>query len=95
MDNLRIGIGVHFGEAIVGNIGSVKKMDYVAIGDNTNVASRIEGLTKEYHEAILISKAAYEYVQDEVIARPLGDAKIKGHSEVAVLAVLGLKKSHQ
>jgi len=87
MEDLHIGIGIHFGEALVGNIGSVKKMDYTAIGNNTNIASRIEGLTKEFHETILISAAAYECVRDRVAARPLGAARIAGHSEVTVFAV--------
>jgi adenylate cyclase len=90
IEDLKIGIGIHFGDSIVGNIGSLKKMAYVAIGDNTNVASRIEALTKEFHETILISEAAYERVKNKVIARPLGQAKIKGHTEITVFAVDGL-----
>ena len=91
MEDLRIGIGIHFGYAIVGNIGSAKKMDYVAIGDNTNIASRLEGLTKELCETILISDAAYECVRERVIARSLGSVRIKGHSEVNIFAVDNLK----
>ncbi len=94
MDDMRIGIGIHFGESIVGNIGSVKKMAYVAIGDNTNVASRIEGLTNDMQETILLSGAAYLQVKDMVNARPRGPAKIKGHSEVEVFALDGLDNGH-
>jgi adenylate cyclase len=90
MEEMRIGIGIHYGASIVGNIGSVKKMVYGAVGDNTNIASRIEGLTKEYDERILISHALYEQVRERVIARPLGSARIKGHSEVTVYAVDGI-----
>ena len=90
MDDLRIGVGIHVGDSIVGNIGSVKKMAYVAIGDNTNIASRIEGLTKEFNETVLISEAAYNQVRDKVIARSLGQAKIKGHSEITIFALDGL-----
>jgi adenylate cyclase len=91
MEDLRIGIGIHAGDTIVGNIGSVKKMAYVAIGDNTNIASRIEGLTKEFHETILISEAAYEPIRDRIYARPLGQVEIKGHSGIDIFAVDGMK----
>jgi adenylate cyclase len=89
--DMRIGIGVHYGETIVGNIGSVKKMVYGAVGDNTNIASRMEELTKEYGEGILISHAVYEQVRGRAIVRPLGAAGIRGHSEVTVYAVDGIK----
>jgi len=90
MEDLRVGIGIHFGDAIVGNIGSAKKMDYTAVGDNTNIASRLEGLTKEWHETILISDAALECVRERVVVRSLGSARIKGHSKVDIFAVDGL-----
>ena len=90
MDDLRIGIGIHVGSSIIGNIGSVNKMAYGAIGDSTNVASRIEGLTKEYRETILLSAAAYERVRNCVQGRFLGKADIKGHTGVDLYAVDGI-----
>src|SRR5205085_2464460 len=74
-----IGMGMHSGELIAGNIGSNEKMEYTVIGDTVNTASRIESLTKEFGTDLLISDTVYQQVKDKLVVEPIS-ANVKGKS---------------
>jgi adenylate cyclase len=92
-EKVQIGIGIHTGEAVVGNIGCYEKMDYSIIGDTANLASRIEGVTKEFKTPLLVSETTYNYVKDRVEARFVDSVQVKGREqEVKVYEILSIKK---
>lgn len=75
---VKIGIGLHEGDAIVGNVGSSEKFDYTAIGDTVNLAARFEGYTKYYKRQILMSKTVADKVKDSFPVREIDKVKVKG-----------------
>jgi adenylate cyclase len=75
---LRIGIGLHTGEAVVGNIGSEQRMEYTAIGDTVNIASRLEALTKSYHTELLVSEAVVRGAGPEFAFREIAEVTPRG-----------------
>lgn len=79
-----IGIGLNAGEAVVGHVGSSIRHEYAAIGDVTNVASRLESLTKEVGYRIVVSRLVAEQLGDGAELKSLGPMAIKGHTPVEV-----------
>ena len=87
---LSFGVGIHYGEAVLGWIGTEKRLEYTAIGDCVNTTKRIQENSAK--NQILISKAAYERVKDWVEAIPFSPLKVKGKSEaVEVYELVGMK----
>ena len=89
-ERLFFGAGIHYGEAVLGLIGTEKRLEYTAISDSVNTAKRIQ--ENSSRNQILISAEAYERVKDLVEVKPVTPMTVKGKAQpLGVYEVMGLK----
>lgn len=77
---MEAGIGVHTGLVVAGNLGSQNRLNYTVIGDSVNLGARLEGLTRKYHTANIVSAATVQHAPD-FIYRELDLVQVAGKSE--------------
>jgi class 3 adenylate cyclase len=88
--SMRIGVGINSGEVMVGDVGFTGKFEFAAMGDNTNLAARIEKLTREFDAKIIVSGSTRRELDDSFLLSELGRTKVKGReSEVTLYRVDG------
>jgi adenylate cyclase len=89
-ERFEIGIGLNTGDAFVGLLGSAQRINYTIIGDNANLAARLQDLTKAYAWPIIISEATAEAIKDEFDVEFIEAATVKGKTEpVKIYKILG------
>lgn len=78
-------IGIHVGDAIVGNLGSSERFNYTAIGDTINITSRLEEINKSYRTHIIVSDAVYQQIKQDFALRMVDEVHIKGRKEAITI----------
>ena len=78
LPSFRVRVGIHVGEAVVGNLGSEERMNYTVLGNSVNLAARLEGLNKEYGTTILVSEAVRDRAAHHFRFKPVASVVAKG-----------------
>ena len=91
--SVQIGIGVNTGEVLLGSFGTAMRQDFTAIGDHVNVASRLEGLTKEFSVRLIVSENTLKNNEKYFWLRELDRVRVKGRdAPITIHEVLDLRE---
>ena len=93
VSHIDIGVGINSGPMLVGNMGSKRRKNFTIMGDSVNLASRLEGINRQFGTHIIISEGTFLMVKDQVVARELDLIRVKGKTQpVKVYELLALTK---